>query len=535
MVVCLLILSAALIHPPANHDGLTYRMPRLYHWLQNHGWFWIGALDYRMDIAGTGFEWLSAPLVIASRTDRLLFLLNYLPFLLLPGLSFLAGTGLGLRPRSSQWWMYVWPLAYGVAMQAGSIGNDLPGVVLSVASLAFAREAERSKPFICLTFSAAAAVVMTSVKITTLPLALPLAIYWCAQAWKLLPLSKILRIPLVLAPVIALCGILPISFLCWKHTGKWNGNPDNRLGSATTNPLAGVIGNGLNLTAASLYPPVLPGAGAIGEKITGWLESRSWHGWVRDGAGSHKINLNQELPSEELAGIGLAVSFLITLWIIRSFRSSSGNVSQRALLSKLYSIASLVAFVVFLAKVNSSTTARLALPFTPHLVFSAILLTSQGRTVPHRFWAVLPALFLLPTLVLNPNRPLVSAQWLRSLPLLSASISSRLDQVYAVYAHRNMLLAPFARRIPDGATVGFAGGTDHPASALFLPLGRIRVIDLNENNLDHAQWIVGTEGGIQQRIGAPSEKLKGFVHVYEKSMIDKVVMGPETWHLYQRR
>ena len=535
-LVVFLILLAASIHPPANHDAVTYRMPRLYYWLQEHGWHWIGGLDYRMDIAGTGFEWMSVPLVLLTGNDRLLFLLNFIPFLLLPGLSFLAGRGVGLNARESRWWMWVWPLAFGVAMQAGSIGNDFPGLAYSLAALAFARAADRWSPSICMGFSAIAIVLMTGVKITALPLTLPLAIYWLYQAWRLLPLGKLLRISIILSPVILLCGLLPISFLCWKHTGKWNGNPDNRLGIEVKKPLAGLMGNGLNMVAATAYPPVFPKAGPIGKNLTDWLGSREWHDWVREGNPSYTINLNQELPSEELAGIGIAVTSLVAVWVLGSFRRNSRLVPPRPILARLYAVATFLALCVFLAKVSSGTTARLALAFTPHLVFSVALLLRPRLRVPHQAWTIVPALFILPTLLLNPNRPLVSANFMKSLPFLPSGITKRMEVVYATYSNRNHLLAPLADLIPDGDTAAFAGGTDHPSSALFQPLHRIRVLDLNSSNIDNAEWIVGTEDGIKQRLSLslPECRQLGYELVASMSITDKVVVGPENWHLLHK-
>jgi hypothetical protein len=536
LVVCSLILLAAWIHPPANHDAVTYRMPRLYYWLQEHGWHWIGGLDYRMDIAGTGFEWMSVPLVLLTGNDRLLFLLNFIPFLLLPGLSFLAGRGVGLNARESRWWMWVWPLAFGVAMQAGSIGNDFLGVALSLAALAFARAADRWRPFVALSFSATAIVLMTGVKVTTLPLALPLAIYWFYQAWRLLPVGKILRIPLLLSPVILLCGFLPISFLCWQHTGKWTGNPDNRLGIEVKNPLAGIVGNGLNMAAATVYPPVFPGAGSIGKRITGCLESGKWHDWVREGNSSYAINLNQELPSEELAGTGIAVTSLVAIWVLGALKRKSRFGPPRPLLSKLYAAATILALCVFLAKVSSGTTARLALAFTPHLVFSCVLFLCPRLRMPHQAWTVLPALCLLPTLLLNPNRPLVSPDFLKSIPFLPSGITQRMEVVYSTYSNRNRLLAPLGDLIPDGDTAAFAGGTDHPSSALFQPLNRIRVLDLNTANIDQAEWIIGTEVGIKQRLSLSLAECRqlGYELVSSKVITDKVIIGPENWHLLRK-
>ena len=78
-----------------------------------HGrWFWIHTPNYRMNDRACGIEWLSAPLLLFLKSDRALFLLNFIPFILMPGLIFwlnavpecvraLRGTGCGSFPPAT--------------------------------------------------------------------------------------------------------------------------------------------------------------------------------------------------------------------------------------------------------------------------------------------------------------------------------------------------------------------------------------------------------------------------------------------------
>src|SRR6202011_4542006 len=87
-VLALLILFGGLLYSPSNYDALCYRMPRLLAWLSEGGWYWIHSPDQRMNNRACGFEWLSVPLLLLTKSDRALFLINYVHFLLLPGLFF---------------------------------------------------------------------------------------------------------------------------------------------------------------------------------------------------------------------------------------------------------------------------------------------------------------------------------------------------------------------------------------------------------------------------------------------------------------
>ncbi|HXU78583.1 MAG TPA: hypothetical protein VN794_18550, partial [Methylomirabilota bacterium] len=88
-LLALLILVGGLLYPPTNHTAVTYRVPRVLQWLAAHQWHWIpNTENFRMNNRACGIEWLSAPLLLFFRSDRALFLLNFVPFLMLPGLIF---------------------------------------------------------------------------------------------------------------------------------------------------------------------------------------------------------------------------------------------------------------------------------------------------------------------------------------------------------------------------------------------------------------------------------------------------------------
>jgi hypothetical protein len=120
----LLVFIGGALYRPSNYDALTYRLPRVLHWLAQEQWHWIHTANYRMNDRSCGFEWLTAPVVLATGSDRALFLINFISFLLLPGLVFSVFTRLGVRRRVAWHWMWLLPTGYNFLLQAGSIGND---------------------------------------------------------------------------------------------------------------------------------------------------------------------------------------------------------------------------------------------------------------------------------------------------------------------------------------------------------------------------------------------------------------------------
>lgn len=104
--LAILVLLGGLLYAPSNHTGLSYRIPRALHWLAVGQWHWIDAPNFRMNNRACGIEWFSAPLLLFLKSDRALFLLNFIPFLLLPGLLFSLLRRLGVRARVAWAWMW---------------------------------------------------------------------------------------------------------------------------------------------------------------------------------------------------------------------------------------------------------------------------------------------------------------------------------------------------------------------------------------------------------------------------------------------
>src|SRR5262249_8624306 len=152
-----------------NLDTLGYRLPRVLHWLTEERWHWIRTCDERMNVAGCGFEWLSAPLLLFTRSDRLDFLINWVSYLLLPGLIFSVFTRLGVRGRVAWWWMWILSSGWCYALQAGSLQNDAFVVVYALAAVDFALRARQSQRVSDAWFSMLAAGLLTGVKQIAIP------------------------------------------------------------------------------------------------------------------------------------------------------------------------------------------------------------------------------------------------------------------------------------------------------------------------------------------------------------------------------
>ncbi len=250
-VLALLIFLGGVLYPPSNYTGITYHIPRVLQWLSHGQWWWIHTPVVRMNYSGCAFEWLNAPLLLFTKSDRALFLLNFIPFLLLPGLVFSVFTRLGVRPKVARQWMWLLPTGYNFMLQAGSIGNDAFTAVCALAAIDFGCRAWASRRHQDLWFSLLAVALMTGSKATSLPLLLP----WLVLVFGLLPLLRknwLATLPMMALAITA--SFFPLALMNKLHCGDWLGASIEPAHFEIHQPLIGIAGNAFQLLLANFVP-----------------------------------------------------------------------------------------------------------------------------------------------------------------------------------------------------------------------------------------------------------------------------------------
>jgi len=505
-LACLLaaVIGGAL-YPPANYDGICYRIPRILHWWSEGRWHWIGGLNARMDYSATGFEWMMLPLLALFRTDRLFFLVNVISYALLPGLLYSVWVSLGISRRVAWSWMWLLPTAYCFALQAGSIGNDSFAAVFFLTAIAFALRAGCRGSMWDASIALLAAGLLTGAKATNLPLLLPIAVAFLpglrALLGRMLPL-------IALGLVAAAVSFLPLAATNTLRTGDWSGDPDNSGKMKLERPLPAIAGNTLQLAAGCLAPPVLPVARAWNDLAARALDREPMRS-IR----AHYPRLSlalSELPSEEGAGLGLGITCLLLLSIVGALFFGGGI---RSYLALLIGICCWLSLLVYMAKMGSECTARLVASYYPGLIIPLLALHSQERLVRRNWWrggALIAALSVFPPLIMSPVRPLVPMLAMVEFAGkigLPKGLVDRARTVYLVYGERSDNLAPVRAQLPLNArTIGFAGTADESELSFWKPYGERRVVDLAQGdglsaNLQRFDCVVGSEWGINDRFG----------------------------------
>ena len=517
-VLAFLVFLGGALYPPSNHTTFTYRTPRVLHWLMEGHWHWIYTPDYRMNNRACGFEWLTAPLLLFTKSDRGLFLINFLSFLLLPGLIFSVFTRLGVRPRVAWYWMWLLPTGYNFLLQAGSTANDTFPTVYALAAMDFGLRAWASRRASDLWLSVLAAALLTGAKASNLTLLLPWAIVVCP----LVPL--LLRRPMATAGLVLLAAtvsFLPTAVLNQHYCQDWSGLKLEREGMNMKNPVVGVWGNAL-LLLKNFVPPFFPLAGKWNQSALSILPHAVVGPMVANFEnGFHTIG---EMPVEDAAGIGFGLSVLLTASVAAGLRrkgrgdrgsagfqpavsrisnpqgseSASGlptgsrrysrletcatNRRVHELVRRLALIAPWGSLLAYGVKSGIVDAARLISPYYALLFPSLLIGARQGEIVRRRWWRAMVwgvLVLALAVVVTIPGRPLWPARTVLS--KLHARKPgqrqvARALEVFTVYGERWDSLAQARVLLPKGLTVvGFLGHGDDVDISLWRPFFSRRV------------------------------------------------------------
>jgi hypothetical protein len=479
LILAALAFLGGALHPPTNYDALSYRLPRVLHWLAAGQWHWIHTIFDRLNNRSCGIEWVSAPVIALFKTDRFLFLINFVSFLFLPGLVFSVFTRLGVRRRVAWHWMWLVPTGYCFVLQAGSVGNDLFGAVFALAAVDFALRAKSSDSVAAFFTSILAAALMTSAKTNNLPLLLPWAI-------ALLPsLKMILRRPLatLLVCVLAAGGSgLPTIYFNLKMSGDWSGArlANNAMKHAT---IYRTDANAVSLALQNTVPPIFPMADKWNRTVKSHLPP----------ALAAKLEALIEVPgcwfplgqmqTEENAGLGFGLTILFGVSVLAvAVRHRKIFTPPKFSWPTAVRWASALAFFALLTQSNITAIGRLFAAY--YLLPLTIFLVAAGheKIVRQCWWRALAGMVFVMAaglLVISPARPLFPRDlFLEKFHTMETAHPQlvRIEAVYSIYRDRNTAFAPVLAALPTDTTVLGYVAYDKPEASLWQPLGTRRVI-----------------------------------------------------------
>jgi hypothetical protein len=528
LLLALLTLIGGAIHPVALGDALVYKFPRVLHWLDAREWHWIHTDDPRMNAVGLSLEWLWTPVLLFVKNERILYIFNWISFLLLPGLVYSLLTEMGVSRRVSWYWMWLLPTGYCYAFQAGSVANDAFATVFAIGSVTFALRGWKRERIGDLWVSMLAAGMLTGIKQTNLPLAL-LWVIAAAPGVKLLLRGWLKTIPVGLIAILS--SVAPISYLNHVHSGSWKGfavGPNLEIQS----PVWGIMGNTFTLTVQNLLPPIFPMASK-------WNDAM--HRITQTDLGKHLTGFDRfgflgRAPAELNAGIGFGICILIGVSIIAGFRHKRGSIPEIGRTEKLLHAGSWVALLAFMAKVGVFENARYLAPYYPFLLASVLRFTGTAELTRQRWWrwsAVMTALLAVALVVTSRQRPIWPAhtvltmfenQWPNSRVVKAAK------RAYTFVGQGGDAYAKLVREIPPTEKViGYATKAGYNETELWKPFGTRSVRQILAK--DDLEWVRRT--GLRYVVVDPTvvaespRGIEGWLERYEAKTVSSSAIRPE--------
>ena len=583
-----LVFVSGLLYAPTDHTGLSYRVPRVLQWLQHGSWFWIHTPNYRMNDRACGIEWLSAPLLLFLKSDRALFLTNFIPFILMPGLIFSVWTRMGVRPRVAWSWMWLVPTSYSFLMQAGGIANDAFPTVYALAMMDFALRAwsevrgrrpevgsrrsavggQRSEfrspssaagslpsdlrpPTSDLWLAVLSAALLVGAKASNLPLGLPWAIVIVPLLAGAFRVSRCrFRFSLAAGFVLFLAlvvSFIPTAILNIHYVHDWSGLSIERTGMNMKNPLAGILGNAVLLVMNDFVPTFFPMAHWWNEHALSLLPRGLVH--LLDANFEPGYHILGEIPTEDSSGIGFGIGVLLVISVLAGALRKTQNAIRTTrfpAFSKLLLLAPWVSLLAYCVKTGMVTPGRLITPYYP-LLFPLLLVgAGQWQMVRRGWWRILAAGVLalaLAALIVNPSRPLWPAN-----TILSRAVAkrpgqpqlSRAQKVYEVYGRRSDPSAEVRQWFPPGLkTIGFLGFCDDLDISLWKPYGSRRVepflIDdsretIRKLGIEYAV-VSGLELSMEHTTIEQWLQKSGAELIASVTATTTVAMGPQAWYV----
>ena len=502
LFVTLLIVSlvGACTTQPFGWDASAYRIPRVQRWLEEHRWCWLNSADDRMDISALAYEWMAAPQLALLKTDRLLFLINLIPYALLPGLLFQAAGSVGLTRRWALFLAACVPFGYCYALQSAGLQNDGIAVFFGLSAVVFgrARSARWLSPWWRFGLCFLSLALLSGLKITNVPMAGVLGIWIAWREWK--SLRNLLPRSLKAAPILAacvLCSILPISIANQIHSGHWSGDPENNYRHKSEHPVAAVAANSLFLIGDAITP------NPVSARLNSWLaNARSDpESWFRKLTELHPHLSYFRFPLlgyEGTSGLGAPLLLILAAMVLGCLNRKSKK-SLRTRSDMVFVGLVVTAYGVFMTTVAVHESQRHAAGYYPFLLI-AIASALGGRCFPGRL-IMGPAVIVagglsLAMLLISPLRV-----------VLPASVTASLDAKGAGFnRHREASLEGSALSKAEGQLVWYALSWGAVSNRLHEPYHRGRMIELGSRQAEGLKpsgkgLLFASEKGIEGRFG----------------------------------
>jgi hypothetical protein len=535
LLVAGLGLLGQLLYPPTMLDSLTYRLPRLFLWLQNGNLQHVMAAEPRLDYMPQTWGLATLPLAQLAG-DQLVWVWTFASWIVLYLLAYDWALELNGDVKKSRLMAFLASASTFAVLQAASSANDLFAGVLALLALRFVMNFERTRAGWEINWAVLAFCIAAGTKPHFAVFGLPLTLWfflspsrpWKAFRWAWLP---------AVLGVWLLCSPVPSFYLNLKSYGNWSGL-DHGANLKGKSPLWNLVLGGTMIGWQSLQPPVNP--------ASAWL-NRQLNRLVPEPALTQKVPRFglQTYPVTMVDGatLGLVTSVLFIAGIWLAIKREHLRWNSWPVLALGAGVAGIF---IALSQFVSGAAGRAYCGF----LFFALPLALMGwnrMQAKMLNWSLYLSLgSSLLVLVLFPSHPLWPVRWVQQ-QLAGTPRFQRLAQQmepYIEYSERADTGEALMRAIPFSARrVVILVGDDRPLLPLFRPYSLHRELlflpphatarDLNGLAADY----VVTGGGAEVEYPELLEYLKAtndWRLVRQQDYTSKLARGPEIWRLYRR-
>ena len=532
-----LVLLGHCLYPPTMLDSLTYRLPRLFLWLQHGDLFHFISSDDRMNCMPQTWGLITLPLVQLA-ADHLIWLWTFASWIVLYLLAYDWALELNGEVQKSRRMAFIASTSTFAVLQAASSATDLFAGVMTLLALRFVMNFERTRDWPEIHWAVWSFCMATGTKPHFSVFGLPLVVWFFASPAKPWRAFRWVWLPLLL-PVWLLCSSLPSFVLNSQTYGSWAGPSQDASPAGPSRVWNCLLGTTL-VGWQSLQPPVNPlASAALNHKIDEKVAESGWNKQVT------RFNLRfHQVSIVDTAALGLVTSLLFFVGIFLALRRNPDAWCSWPLLALA---AGFVAMELALSQFVSFNSGRVYAGFLYWGLPLALLGWNRMRPGTLKLAMYLSLGSSLIVILLYPSHPLWPARWIQQKLATSPRFHSAAEALatYLRYADRATTGEEIMQVIPAGESqVVLLVGEDRPLLPLMRPFYPNRLWRFlpahampEELSLMGARYVVVGGGA---RVAYPElcdylATSSDYEMVVQRDYTSKLERGPETWTLYCRK
>lgn len=536
LILLSLTVLAGLIYPPTMLDSLTYRLPRIWLWIQDHHILNYGSPDGRIDYMPQTWELATMPFLQAFG-DKLVWFWTFCSWLAFYLVVYDWSLNLNGNEKKSKYLAFFASSSTFAVLQATSSANDLFAATGLLLALHFIGNFERSRDWREINWAVLAFALACGTKMQYSIFGLPLLLWfflspskpWRTFRWKW---------SLPLLTVWLICSPVPSFILNQNSVGTWAG-ADYKKTKSPGGPVWNVGVGTVMFLWETPQPPINPPALVFNRRLNSFTKNSGINKYVP------KFSLAMSpVAMPDGAGLGTVTAGLMLAGVVTAFRR------RLVKLKSLPGWAALSGTVLLVVATSQYVPGGMARTYTGFLFLAlpvVILGWNLFRERALRWGMWLSLLTGVAPIVFEPGRPLWPAQWtyhqMANCPR-SAGLAAKVEGYFQM-PERAHAGEDLVQAIPGSEPqVLVLMGGDWPLLPMFRPysLGRKVLLipahsapqKLDELGVNYVIVGGGGPGDYPELCDYLAGGSGTFQRVLTRNYISKVTWGSEPWTLYRR-